>query len=327
MSTPTLDLAHELIRTACSAPSIHNTQPWSWRVADDAGTIDLYADRSRQLTGTDAAGRDLVISCGAALHHLEVAARAFGLVPETTLLPDRTDPDLLARTRLLPGNATERDVELLAALENRVTDRRGFTDWDVPSSRLEHLAEKASTHGAHVMALTDPAQVVRTERLIEQARRTQLEDPAVAAELDEWTGRKGRDGVPPASAEPTRRPGVEPRVDRFSRRHEGPDEAHRDRTDALMVICTGADGVRAWLTAGQALAALWTAATAQGMGLTPQSQVIEVESTRRRLRRDVFDGMARPQMVVRVGWQEQGPPLQERTPRRSLEDVLLPSSA
>ena len=98
MSTPTNTLTRELIRMACYAPSVHNTQPWAWRLVS-ADTIELHADRSRQLTETDPEGRDLVLSCGAALHHLVVAAEGFGLVAETRLLPDGGDADFLARVR------------------------------------------------------------------------------------------------------------------------------------------------------------------------------------------------------------------------------------
>ena len=61
-------------RTAGLAPSIHNTQPWRWRV--DGSTLDLRAERSRQLAITDPVGRMLAISCGAALHHVRVALAA-----------------------------------------------------------------------------------------------------------------------------------------------------------------------------------------------------------------------------------------------------------
>ena len=58
------------------------------------------------------------------------------------------------------------------------------------------------------------------------------------------------------------------------------------------------------------------------LAATAVSQVIEVESTRRLLQRDLFSYTGRPQILLRVGWPEfAGPPL-SRTPRRSLEDVL-----
>ena len=78
--------ARELVSLAIRAPSVHNTQPWAWRIGPDS--IELYADESRRLGAADPTGRNLVISCGAALHHLRVAARASGLLPVVARLPD-----------------------------------------------------------------------------------------------------------------------------------------------------------------------------------------------------------------------------------------------
>ena len=49
------------------APSIHNTQPWRWRLVGPV--LELRAERQRQLGVTDPSGHLLLISCGAALHH------------------------------------------------------------------------------------------------------------------------------------------------------------------------------------------------------------------------------------------------------------------
>ncbi|GAA3223599.1 hypothetical protein GCM10017691_10710 [Pseudonocardia petroleophila] len=62
------------VERALWAPSVHNTQPWRWRFT--ASGIELHADPARHLTATDPDGRDLVLSCGAALHHLRVALAA-----------------------------------------------------------------------------------------------------------------------------------------------------------------------------------------------------------------------------------------------------------
>src|SRR5690242_2335618 len=77
------------------APSIHNTQPWRWRVSDKA--LDLYVVPARQLAITDPDGRLSVLSCGAALHHALVALAAEGQHVDVTRLPDPADPDHLAR--------------------------------------------------------------------------------------------------------------------------------------------------------------------------------------------------------------------------------------
>jgi nitroreductase len=64
------------LAVAVRAPSIHNTQPWRWQLAD--GVLTLRADRSRQLAVADPDGHSLLISCGAALHLTELALRAAG---------------------------------------------------------------------------------------------------------------------------------------------------------------------------------------------------------------------------------------------------------
>ena len=66
-----------LIGYAVRAPSAHNAQPWRF-VIDRTSRILVYADRARQLPVGDAEGRELALSCGAALENLVVAARAFG---------------------------------------------------------------------------------------------------------------------------------------------------------------------------------------------------------------------------------------------------------
>ena len=75
---------------ACTTPS-----RGAGASADDA-TIDLYADRQRQLQVSDPSGRNLAISCGAALHHGFVAAQAMSLTPTIELMPSPEDRDHLA---------------------------------------------------------------------------------------------------------------------------------------------------------------------------------------------------------------------------------------
>ena len=79
----------------------------------------------------------------------------------------------------------------------------------------------------------------------------------------------------------------------------------------------------AWLRTGQTLSAVWLQATRAGLSIVPLSQAIEVPETREALHRDVFAGMARPQLLLRVGWQEIARATLARTPRRPLDDVLL----
>jgi len=68
-----------LIEVAARAPSLHNTQPWRFKLSEHA--IELYADASRQLP-EDPAGREMLISCGAALYGLRLGVRSLGYLPD-----------------------------------------------------------------------------------------------------------------------------------------------------------------------------------------------------------------------------------------------------
>ena len=77
------------------APSVHNTQPWRFTVRGQQ--ISLYADAERQLRVADPDGREMMISCGAALFTARLAVRSLGYLPEICLLPDPGQPLLVAR--------------------------------------------------------------------------------------------------------------------------------------------------------------------------------------------------------------------------------------
>ena len=97
--------ARYLIATAARAPSIHNSQPWRFRV--DADAVELWADPARK-TRDDAIGREMLISCGAALFGLRLAVRSLGYLPVVDLLPDPAQLRLLARVRVATGAAGHR---------------------------------------------------------------------------------------------------------------------------------------------------------------------------------------------------------------------------
>ena len=83
---------------AARAPSLHNSQPWTFR--GGAFSVDVLADRTRQLRCADGTGRELMISCGAALYGVRLGMRALGHLPAAELFPDPDRPEILARVRL-----------------------------------------------------------------------------------------------------------------------------------------------------------------------------------------------------------------------------------
>src|SRR6266540_4266356 len=134
------------VQAAVAAPSLHNSQPWRFRIRN--GGVDVYADRTRQLEVIDPSGRELLISVGAAVFNLRVAIRQQGWVPVGRTWPDADESELVARIR--PGPAAARDpaMDALAA----AYPRRSWRSWQrqpprraPPSASRERWAEQRSS--------------------------------------------------------------------------------------------------------------------------------------------------------------------------------------
>ncbi|NUT33415.1 MAG: nitroreductase [Hamadaea sp.] len=313
-------------QVALAAPSIFNTQPWRWVVAD--GTLQLYADRSRQLLVADPEGRLLTISCGAALHHARVALAVTGHVPQVRLLPDPADVDLLAEIRLA-GDHDPQTAEraAYAAIRQRRTDRRAFTSEEVPSQIVDRLVDAAEQEGTHLATLRN-GQVDDLAALASRVAQLQLSDPAYRRELAEWTtgvphAQVNGEGVPTPTA-------VSPAPRRVPVREFAPlggptldPGSHTDAGARYLVLFTDEDTATAWLRAGQALSAVLLTATVIGLASAPISDVTEMSVTREGLRHVLAD-IGVPQLALRIGYAPAGTP--PGSPRRTLGEVVNLSS-
>ena len=303
------------------APSVHNTQPWAWRVGDDR--VDLFADYSRQLVHADPERRDMMISCGAALHHFQVAARALGWDTRVRRCPSAVDDRLVASIRLAPASPPEDATAVLDALNRRRTDRRRLTSWPVPHGRLRAMAAAGEEWGAHVIPLQDGPLKSRLLALTLRADELQLRSPDYVSELNAWTTYWSDQGVPV---------GHIPRNDRLTtsdvltrRFHHGvlDDTPLEDDppADGLMLVCTSSDDQLSRLRAGEALSSVWLRATQDGLAVVPSSQAVEVSETRRVLQEEVLRDTSVAQILLRVGWPPQERTPLPATPRRFVEDI------
>lgn len=315
------------VERALRAPSVHNTQPWKWRLGD--GEVRLYGDRDRQLVGTDPDRRDLVISCGAALHHLRVALADVGVATTTERLPDPEDSTLLALVHTTDGPADPRDAALAAAIERRHSDRRGLRPEPTRREDFGVLAEHAAAWHAGLHPVVGDDARGRLDAVLGEAATLEPDAPGHAAELALWTSRYGggRDGIPRGSL-PARGAGDDsPGLRRFpSGRLSQPPQHLNTGPDGstLMVLTTSGDGVLDWLRAGEATSAVLLAATLLGLATTALSQAVEVADTRRKLADTVLRVPEHAQLVLRVGRAPADAAPLPPTPRRPLHSVLLP---
>ena len=81
---------------------------------------------------------------------------------------------------------------------------------------------------------------------------------------------------------------------------------------------------RQGLRAGEAMSALWLRATQDRMAVLPLSQIFEVESTRTAVRDGILGGLAVPHLLLRLGWPGTAAETLPPTPRRRVDQLLVP---
>lgn len=323
--------AEALVATAVRAPSLHNAQPWRFRVRDDV--LELRADRSRQLWATDPTGRQLAISCGAALLGLRLAVRHLGHRPVVDLLPHPVDRDLLAEVRvgerIPPDDATDRLLEAMAA---RRSFRGRFDGPPVDPSLVVGLRDAAEDEGCRVVLVDRPGTRRAVADIVAAAERAQQSHPGVRGELEDWTppaGSDRRDGVP-ATAYPARPPAAGPQeltVRDFSgNRGQGTAGAvtlpvASPAPPVVAVLLTPHDSPADWLAAGQALYRVLLVAAAGGVQASLHGQATELDGLRRLLQDELIVD-EQPQMLLQLGHVADAGPPPPPTPRRAVEDVI-----
>lgn len=146
MSTAFPDAAalERALDLAAHAPSARNAQPWRWLV-DDRGVM-LFADWTRRLGDTEDDRRDVVLSCGAVLHHCAVALAAQGWSSRIHRFPDH---DVLATVGLEPAPPGGGSLELVEAMSRRRADRRPFRG-DLDAGTIELLMLRAERFGVRL---------------------------------------------------------------------------------------------------------------------------------------------------------------------------------
>ncbi|CAM3631274.1 Acg family FMN-binding oxidoreductase [Smaragdicoccus niigatensis] len=319
LTLPGADTITTAVELASRAPSLHNTQPWRWHY-DRAG-LKLYADTQRLLQDTDPSGRELILSCGAALDHLRVAMAGMGFKSVVERFPNPNDPQFLALIEFTRSVfVTDSERARVDAMARRYSDRlplRAPRGW----AEFEQLLRPTLGPDVELTVVPDElrSSLERASTLVEGLRRY---DSRYHSELDWWTGQAfGSVGIPRenlASAEESERVAVGrqfPHQGNVDRR----TEVTEDRS-TVVILSTDTDTRRDFLRCGEALSTLLLEATMAGFASCTLTHLIELPGTRGVVQQMVPANL-HPQVLVRIG-AASGTEVPAPTPRRDVHKIL-----
>ena len=333
MSEPTTaeEIARYVVARAVWAPSVHNTQPWRF-TADGGPRISLHADVGRRLAVADPDGREMMISCGAALFTVRLALRALGYIPETRVLPDPVQPALVAQVSWRDrAAADEFERRLFGQVRRRRTHRGAFDPEPLPPDLLAALRAGAARDGAALRIVADDGRRAALAVAIQTAERELRRNSERLRELARWTpapGSASYDGVP-ATSYPARAEHTDPDFPGrdFARGHGwglpplSSATSHR-AAGVAGLLTTAADRPADWVNAGQALQRILLTAATCGAAVALHSQPLELPWLREFIRIRLSD-QAYPHLVLRIGMVTQVAVSMRRDPG----DVLFASGA
>jgi len=309
------------VELACRAPSLHNSQPWRWDY--EAGMLRLYADHGRVGRHTDSTGREVILSCGAVLDHLQVASAFYGWRTIVDRCPERGEDDYLASISFQRADAvTEHEKALGEAISLRRTDRLAFAAPDPWAELRQLLGTVIDGTGIDLDIIDDNGRPA----LAEVSRRTEqyrLDDASYRYELLWWAGRSRVDDGLPTGALPSRAEASRVDIGRdFPTYRLGNRRSQMDNDRSkVLVLSTYDDSRDNTLRCGEVLSRVLLECTAAGFATCTLTHMIEVHDSREMLRH-ITGRQSEPQVLVRIGRAPENSPVAARTPRRAVDDIL-----
>lgn len=305
------------VAAAIQAPSLHNSQPWRFRLVDDR--IDILADTSRTPPIADADGWATRIACGAAAYNLQLVFAVLGHPLRTQWLPAVSDQRLLASFTPAPQRPpTPLQQRLFRAIPRRHSNRRPFRLEPVPAEVRKLLIDAARDEATWMELVVGRIPVAAVAEIAHAANRVLHRDEAYVSELAAWSHRDnvGFDGIP------TNAGGLAPEPQDLLPLRPFSDlvrVAGKDYEEDPLVAVLGTLGDTAvdHVHAGYALQRILLTITDAGLTSSMLSQPIEVPSAQEQLRL-AFGRFGTPQMVLRIGYGEAG----ATTARRPVADVV-----
>ncbi len=328
----TLETARSLIGAALLAPSFWNTQPWRFEVEGDA--LRVVLDPARILPTVDPDQRFALLSLGAALENMLVAARSWGLEPMVQYAPwgegphaARRGPFVAARVSWSPATSA-RDRLLFGALAERRTNPRRYDGRGITLQNRSRLLAQV-LDDVRVHWIEDDAARRRVAGLVSEATLAGWRDRRSQADRWAWLRMSEKDAHRRGDGVSVERLGVGGPARWFASHYFGPQsrflrlgaeslakEASDDlrSAGAVALFTTVRRGETAMITAGQAFERFALTATTLGIAHQPLTAPIESERHRAALLRAFGASGEEPLLLVRLGHADPLPP----SPRRGV---------
>jgi hypothetical protein len=261
--------------------------------------------------------RELYISLGCALENLLIAVEHFGYSHEARLVPDGPESDLAATVKILPKAAqgSARPAWMFPEITSRYTNHGRYETRTIPADVRRGFEACCIDDGVRLYLVDDPVLRREADLMVTRADACQFARLDFRQELLHWMG-EGVFGLPWLLAKLEQLASSYLEINRVTPR---PEAELLMQSPLFGVLTSEGDDAASHLRVGQAFERIYLTASAQGIGMQPLSQAVEVPAIREELSRLLPAAAGIPQQPFRLGYATR---VQDHTPRRPLGEML-----
>ena len=312
----------DLVRMATLAANGHNTQPWTFRLAE--GAVTILPDFTRRTEIVDPDDHHVFVSLGCAAENLVIAAAAQGRAADVVI---GTGPEAQIDIALSPATAVQ--GPLYEAIPFRQSTRAVYDGQPLSTEDLRLLEAAAREDGVNLMLFTERTDLDAILDFVIAGNSAQMDDPAFVQELQDWlrfsptraveTG----DGLFSAcSGNPVAPDFIGSRLFRSFFTKDAENEkyrAHVNSSAGIAVFVADRDDPEHWIRVGRSFERFSLQATALGIRNAHLNMPVEVLSVRPDFASWLGIPGQRPNLVIRFG----RAPALPMSLRRPVEAVLV----
>ena len=194
----------EILRLASLAPNGHNTQPWTVTIVEPNRWI-IGTDAARWLPAVDPENREMLLSIGAFLENLVLAAESVGYTAGITIVANTPKDKNIMEITLAKSTPKRLPLERITT---RRTIKNNFLAKEISSEDIAFMSDGNPDQRFHYFPATSQQGKYLAEGTLE-ANRIQAEREPAQEELADWIRwsnnevKKHKDGLTPASMEIT----------------------------------------------------------------------------------------------------------------------------
>lgn len=307
-----------ILELASLAPSGHNTQPWGIRPIEPYNWV-IISDEQRWLPGVDPDQRETLLSIGAFIENLVVAAGCYGYDVDLKLLAKKSNDQEIAEVKLNKAFSLCSKNDGVERIKHRRVVRKGYLSKEISKNDLRcitnndseryHFFSPPSRHGRYL-----------SEGTVEANRRQAYRDTA-QEELANWIrwsdkdAMRFRDGLTPEGMEISGMAGWY--VRHFYGREDVLKKAFRETTVKMvkdqvdchggwLVITSEDSSVASLLETGRLFQRMFLGCRNKMIAIHPMTQMLEEAQWKQETAKEL--GLTVPlQFILRTGYLEEYP--------------------